>query len=390
MPHRNFRYRLFPSAAQAAQLEAMLGAFCDLYNAALHERIDCWRKTGRSLRYADQARELKAVRAVDEQLAGYSFTACQQLLRRVDKAFAAFFRRVKAGERPGFPRFKPKHRFDAIEFRVGDGLTVKKDGRIGLVGLPAPIKVRRHRPVPEGAKLGTAIVSRSAGQWYVSFLAELPEPQPVERPFAPVGIDVGITHLAALSDGTVIDAPRWAREAQAKQRRLQRALARKQRGSARRRKARQTYARFAARVAAQRRDFIHKLTTDLTRRFTHIAIEDLNLRALARGFLAKDVLNGAWGMLFAQLRYKAAWAGGEVQGQRPHGTSQDCSGCDEPVPKALSVRWHCCPHCGLSVDRDVNAARNVLVRASFMGPGKGLRAQSTPAGAGLAREAVGY
>ena len=118
---RNYRFRLYPSAAQIEQLEAMLGAFCDLYNAALHERIDCYRKTGRSLSYYDQANELKAVRAVDGRLAGCSFSAEQQLLRRVDKAFKAFFRRIRHGEKPGFPRFQAKARFDSIELRVGDG-----------------------------------------------------------------------------------------------------------------------------------------------------------------------------------------------------------------------------------------------------------------------------
>lgn len=386
---RNYRFRLYPTAAQEAALTGMLGAFCDLYNAALHERIDCYRKTERSLGYYDQALQLKAVRAVDERLAGLSFSAEQQLLRRVDKAFKAFFARVKRGDKPGFPRFQAKVRFDSIEFRVGDGLTLKKDGRIGLTGLAGTLKVKRHREIPEGAKLGHAILSRNGGHWHISFLASLPDIQAPAREFAPVGLDLGVANLVALSNGEAVATPQWAREAAAKQRRHQRRIARRRNGSARWRKAKADYARFARRVANQRRDFLHKLSAGIVREHSHIAVEDLDVRALGRGMLAKEVLNAGWGSFLAMLRYKAESAGGVVETVDPRNTSQDCSACGSLVPKALSERRHDCPHCGYSADRDVNAAQNILLKSSFMRPGSGLRAQSGPeARVELAREAV--
>ena len=386
---RNYRFRLYPSAAQEVWLGAMLGAFCDLYNSALHERIDCYRKTGRSLNYYDQAKELKAVRAVDERLASTSFSAQQQLLRRVDKAFKAFFARLKRGESPGFPRFQAKARFDSVEFRVGDGLTLKKDERIGLTGLAGAIKVKRHREIPPGAKLGHAIVSRNGGHWHVSFLVTLPAAEAPAREFSPVGIDLGVTNLVALSDGRAIATPQWVREAAARQRRHQRRIARREMGSNRRRKAKRDYARFMRALADKRRDFLHRLSSRLVREHSHIAVEDLDVRALGRGMLAKDILNAGWGSFLAMLRYKAESAGGAVEAVDPSGTSQLCSACAGDVPKSLGVRRHVCPHCGYKADRDVNAAQNILLRADFMGLGSSLRTRSGPdVGAKLVREAV--
>src|SRR5918994_7195354 len=164
MPVLNYKYRLFPNRTQAAGLTDMLGSFCDLYNACLQQRIEAYQRRGKSLGYLDQASELKAVRAADERLAGYSYSAEQQVLRRLDKAFKAFFRRLKArGGKAGFPRFQAKSRFDSAEFRVGDGLTVRKSKRLGITGIPGEIKVKWHRPLPEGANVGAAVLSRSNG-----------------------------------------------------------------------------------------------------------------------------------------------------------------------------------------------------------------------------------
>jgi putative transposase len=158
----SYKFRLFTTAAQEAALTDTLGAFCDLYNACLQQRIEAYQRRGISLRYGNQAAELKAVRAADERLAGYSFSAEQQVLRRLDKTFAAFFGRIKRGARPGFPRFRAKARFDSAEMRVGDGLTIRKSKRLGIVGIPGEIKVRWHRDIPAGAKLGQAPSQRIA------------------------------------------------------------------------------------------------------------------------------------------------------------------------------------------------------------------------------------
>ena len=360
----SYRFRLFTTAAQEAALPDMLGAFCDLYNAGLQQRIEAYQRRGISLRYGNQAAELKAVRAEDERLAGYSFSAEQQVLRRLDKTFAAFFGRIRRGAKPGFPRFRSKRRFDSAEFRVGDGLTLRKSGRIGIVGIPGEIKVRWHRPLPPDAKLGAAVISRSCSKWYVCFQIELPNIEPVARDFAPIGIDLGLISLVALSNGETVPMPQHTRLASKRQRRLQRALSRCKRGSKRRWKAKARLARHSAKTASQRRDGAHKLSREIVDRFTHIAMEDLNIKGLAAGMFAKSVHNAAWGSLVQHVTYKAANAGGVVVLVDPRGTSQICPECGTIRRKTLAERMHRC-ECGCVLDRDVAAAKVVLLRADF-------------------------
>jgi putative transposase len=377
MPVLTYKYRLFPNSTQAVALTDMLGSFCDLYNACLQQRIEAYRRQGKSLGYIDQANELKAVRLADERLAGYSYSAEQQVVRRLDKAFKAFFGRVRRGT-GGFPRFRAKSMFDSADFRVGDGLTIRKSRKITVVGIPGEIKVRWHRDLPAGARVSTAVLSRSCGKWYICFSVETPAahgPHPVR---AVVGIDVGLISLMATSDGDAVPTPQWVARASNKQRRLQRALARCRRASKGRQRAKQNLARQAARVANQRRDFTHKLSRTLVNRYSHIAFEDLNITGLARGMLAKSVLNAAWGQLISFTDYKAANAGGLVATVDPRGTSQECDGCGRVTPKTLSDRIHNCPGCGTVEDRDVHAAKVIKHRAFpwSKGPGAGLGASS--------------
>lgn len=366
----SYKFRLYPNRAQAAALDGMLVAFCDLYNAALQQRIEAYRRQGRTLRYADQAAELKAVRAADGRLAGLSFSAEQQVLRRLDKAFAAFFRRLKKGSKAGFPRFRAKSMFDSSEMRVGDGLTLRKSKRLGVVGIPGEIKVKWHRPLPENAKLGAAVLSRSCDRWFVCFQVELPDVEP-RQDFAPVGIDLGLSALVALSTGETIPTLQITRNAAAALRRRQRKLARAKRGSRGRKIARRSVARFQAKIAAKRRDGLHKLSCELTRRFSHLAMEDLNVKGLARGMLAKAVHNAAWSTLAGMIRYKVERTGGVVVLVDPRGTSQTCPECGLVAAKALAERIHRC-ECGCVLDRDVAAAYVILRRAGFQGPGTGL------------------
>ncbi|MCW2240801.1 putative transposase [Azospirillum canadense] len=273
----------------------MLGAFCDLYNAGLQQRIEAYRRQGRTLRYVDQAAELKAVRAGDERLSSYSYSAEQQVLRRLDKAFAAFFRRRKTNAKAGFPRFRAKSMFDSAEFRVGDGLTLRKSKRLGIVGIPGDIKVTWHRDLPAGATVGAAVLSRSAGKWFACFQVTLPDAAIPHKDGASVGIDVGLSSLIATLDGEAVETPQWTKRAARKQRRLQRALARGKRSSKRRATVRRNLARHSAATANRRRDFLHKLSRSLVDRYAVIALEDLSVERLARSMLAKAVHNAAWG-----------------------------------------------------------------------------------------------
>ena len=158
----SYKYRIYPTRSQAAMLGEMLRDFCALYNAALEERVDAYRKRGICLGYTHQAVELKAVRALGYGFEHWSFSAEQQVLRRLDKAFKAFFRRCKAGEKPGFPRFRARARYHAAEFRVGDGLTLRKTGWISIVGIPAEIKCIWHRNLP--SEPTSAILTRQNGK----------------------------------------------------------------------------------------------------------------------------------------------------------------------------------------------------------------------------------
>lgn len=380
----SYKYRLYPNVAQYDGLTGMLGAFCDLYNAGLQQRIEAYQRRGASLRYGNQAAELKAVREADERLAGYSFSAEQQVLRRLDKSFSAFFSRIRRGAKPGFPRFRAKSRFESAEFRVGDGLTIRKSKRLGIVGIPGEIKVKWHRELPADAKVGAAVISRFCGKWYVCFQIELPDAAPTDRAFAPIGIDLGLTSLVALSTGETVPAPQWTGAAAAGLRVRQRVVARKpNKRSSHRAKAVKRLARYQRRTANRRRDFAHKLSRRLVDTYTHIAFEDLNIKGLAAGMLAKSVHNAAWAQLILFVSYKAANAGGEADGVRPHGTTIDCSGCGVAVPKRLGDRTHICPDCGLVLCRDVNAARNVLARTKFKPHGTCGRAQSQRIAASL-------
>lgn len=365
---RTFKFRIRPNRAQGEALDAMLGDCRALYNACLEQRVDAYRRRGVSLRYGDQAGELKAVREAAPGLARWSFTALQQVLRRVEKTYAAFFRRGR-----GFPRFRSRSRFDSVDMRVGDGLTIRKTRRLGIVGVPGQIKVVWHREMPPGAKLGHAIITRKAGKWFVCFQAEF-EAEVAANAGPAVGIDLGLNSLIATSEGETVQAPRFARKAAASVRRHQRAVARCKRGSNRRRKAKGRLAAASAKVANQRRDFAHKLSRSLVDRFSLIAFENLNLTGLKRGMHARSVHDAAWSQLVQCVTYKAEGAGTTVALVDPRGTSRECPDCGAIRAKRLSERRHTCG-CGCDLDRDVAAARIVLRRATS-GPGTGLRAPS--------------
>jgi len=278
-------------------------------------------------------------------------------LRRLDRAFTAFFRRVNTQVKPGYPRFRSVRRYDSLTWESGWGL---RDGRIALPGI-GHIKVRWHRPIPSSAVVRTITVRRVAGRWFACFsltVSRSPRVAAISRP--PVGLDLGIQHYAALSTGEQIPGPRAYRAAMRQLRLAQRRVCRRQKGSYRRQKAGLLLARRHQRIRNLRQDHAHKVTRRLVSEFSLVAVEDLNIRGLARGFLAKDVRDQGWAAFLTTLEYKAAEAGTRLVRVPPGGTSKTCSGCGVLVPKLLSERIHWCPDCGLAIDRDTNAARNIL------------------------------
>ena len=366
----SYKYRIEPNRTQAALLSEMLGDFCQLYNAALEHRILAYQK-GVSIRCNDQINSLPVIRRDLPHQGQWSAAAQQQVMRKLDRSFKAFFARIKRGEKPGFPRFRARDRYHAADFRVGDGLTIRKSGKLGFVGVPGEIKVRWHRELLSKPK--SAIISRNAGKWYIVFHVEVTE---VERASPDsVGIDFGLTSLVALSTGETEPRPNWTKHSARELRKRQRAIARCKRGSNVCRKRVAVAAKFQARVAAKRRDMCHKLSRDLVNRFGRIAIEDLNIKGLVRGMLAKHVHDAAWAQIAQMLDYKAASAGVEIVRVDPRGTSQTCPECGTVAVKTLAEREHRC-ECGCVLDRDVAAAMVVHFRAFGFWPGTGLESLS--------------
>jgi putative transposase len=367
MPTLSYKYRIEPNKTQSAALSDMLRDFCGLYNAGLQQRIEAYRRRGISVNYGMQADELKAVRLAAPEFARWSYSAEQQVLRRLDKAFKAFFQRCKEGKKPGFPRFRASARYHAADFRVGDGLTLRKSGRIGLVGVPGEIKVRWHRELP--SKPASAILTRQGNKWFVVFHIEV---KVVDRAGPDsVGIDFGLTSLIALSNGETESRPNWTKKAAKGLRRRQRAVARCKRRSKTRAKRVAALARYHTRIANRRRDHLHRISRHLIDRFGRIGIEDLNIKGLAAGMLAKHVNDASWAQLTAMLEYKAASAGVEFVKVDPRGTSQECPECGLVKAKTLVEREHRC-ECGAVLDRDVAAAMVVHFRAFGFWPGSGL------------------
>jgi len=358
---RTYKYRLYPNKEQVAALEHQLNEACSLYNAALQERRDAWKMQRVNLNYYDQANQLKEIREAGN-LALANFSACQDVLRRVDKTFRAFFRRIKAGDKAGYPRFKSRDRFDSYTFPAwGDGCHLTEASRLKIQGVGV-IKLKMHRPIV--GEIKTLTLKREAGKWYACFSTVINVPVPISPPDA-IGIDVGLYSFVALSNGELVANPRNLKAELGKLRRCQRKVARRKRGGSNRRKAVRLLQKAHAHVRNQRSDFQHKLSRQLVNTYGFIAVEDLNVKALSRSMLAQSVNDAAWGSFLAKLAYKAEEAGGQIVRVNPNGTSQVCSrcGCLPDVPKTLADRIHSCPHCGLVIDRDVNAARNILNRA---------------------------
>jgi len=362
---RTYKYLLYPHSYQAKKLGYALDLSRNVYNAALEQRIDVYKETGSCVTYTVQSKHFGNLRRSDpDGLGVLNFTCMQQTLRRLDKAYRAFFRRVKSGDAPGFPRFKSARRWHSVEFTYGNGCKLRLDdtGRALLyIQNVGEIKIKLHREIPSGAKIKHLVVKRSLGKWYAFFQIELPDVEIVERELAEIGIDVGLHSLLALSDGALVENPRWLRAGLTELRVKQRRLSRRKRGSARRRKAAFQVAKQHDHIANQRRDFWHKTTRQLVDAYTLIAIEDLSLGFMTHNHhLALSAHDAGLGMFRRMLESKVENTGSQVIAVPPAHTSQRCSGCGEIVKKDLSVRIHHCPHCDLTLDRDVNAAVNIL------------------------------
>ena len=353
-------YRLLPLKSQHRALERICAAQRELYNAALEERIDCYRKTGTTRNYIDQSKALTRCRREVPEMGALPVTLQRWTLKRLDDAFQGFFRRLKARSgKAGFPRFRSKGRWEAFGFTEIKG--VRFDGkRLRFAGMPGGLKLHLHRPLPAQADIRSCVLRRDGRGWHVGLQIAVTAPKKRSVASA-VGVDLGLKVFAYYSDNVVILNPRIAQRAEKELRRRQRALARCKARSKRRSKVRAQVTKLHRKITNTRNTWLHQQSAALVKRTDLIAVEDLNVSNMVRHpTLARSIADASWSRFISMLDYKAEKAGSYLIRVDPRNTSRKCSGCGELVPKLLAVRTHACPPCGLVIDRDYNASLNIL------------------------------
>jgi putative transposase len=381
-----YQYRLNPTPEQATTLALWGELLRRHWNYALGQRLDWLRRTRSPIDrcslvaepigeipdkvdYYTQASELKQTKELFPEYKHIYADCQQQNLMRLDKAWKRWLVPDKNGKRGGKPRFKERGDMCSFTFPrvnhpkagahlLGDTLKLSRIGEV---------KVVLHRPIPDGFELKQATILHKADGWYVSLSLEdgtVPDAMPVNEVKSAVGIDVGLEKFLVTSDGQAVEIPQHYRKAQQQLARQQRQLSRKQKGSKNYDRQANKVARLHLHVARQRKAFHYQVAHWLCASYDLIAFELLNIKGLARTRLAKSILDAAWGAFLTIAQAVAVKRGKVAIGENPNGTSQECSGCGETVKKTLAERVHSCPHCGVNMDRDWNAAINILNRAS--------------------------
>jgi putative transposase len=376
---RSYRYLLQPTVRQRAGLDDLLRRQCELYNAALEDRRGAWQWERRSVSYVDQCRTLTGLRGVRPDVLGEGVTVCRGTLKRLDRAFGAFYRRCRAGQTPGFPRFKSVRRWDSVQWEDRCGWRLDEGRRrLHLYGL-GDVKVRFHRPLRDTPKAITVV--REGRRWWVSVRCVDVPAEPLPETGRSVGIDLGVCALVATSDGALLVEGRFGRQAAERLAVAQQDLSRKRRGSHRRRKAVERVVGAHRKVRNQRKDLAHKLSRGLVDDYDLIVHEDLQIAnmvrrpkakpaedgsylpngAAAKGGLNRSTHDAGWGQLLSFVAYKAEDAGREVITVDPRHTSQRCSQCGHiaAANRVTQATFHC-RACGLQAHADVNAAVNIL------------------------------
>ena len=369
-PRKTYLFRIYPTRKQINTLEQWLGLCCEVYNAALDERRSAYCVAGVSLSYAHQCAELPECKEVRPELYEVPAQVLQDAVKRVERAYNDFFRRVKLGQKPGYPRFKSRFRYDSLTFKqYRNSFDVipgnkKHKGTLVLAKL-GHVKMVLHRAIQGTPK--TAVVKRTpTGKWFVAISSELEEEDVQQKrlPACPesVGLDVGLKTFAYLSTGDEIPNPRFFRAEEAALARAQRKLSKALHGGSREREQkRKVVARVHERTLNRRKNFIEQEVCKLIKRFGLLAVEALVVRNMVKNpKVAKSIADASWSTFFAHLLCKAEEAGREVVRVNPAYTSQTCSGCGHRQPMPLSVRVYECPRCGLVLDRDYNGSKNIL------------------------------
>jgi len=352
------KYRLFPSKAQETALNETLAVCRLVYNSLLHERTALHEQGLKSPAYYTQAPAITQWKKDHAELKTVHSQVLQNVAVRVDLAFQAFFRRVKAGETPGYPRLKGEGQYDSITY-PGSGFKIGESSVwLSLFGRQVQVQAKLHRPIV--GKVKTCTVRRYGSKWFVCFSVEQPDnllPKSEEA----VGLDAGLNSFLALSNGEFVDNPRFFRRDEKALAKAGRKQAKTVKRSKERRKANRVLSRIHERIRNRRHDFVHQTARRLVNRFGVIAVEKLNVKGMVKNHnLAKSISDASWSMFRSVLAHKAESAGREICAVNPAYTSQDCHACGYRAKKKLSERWHNCPMCTASLDRDTNAAINIL------------------------------
>jgi putative transposase len=348
---QTYKFRLYPTGQQEHAMTETVETCRRLYNDLLDDRIK--HPTGTF----EQKRNLTIRRKQNKYLKQVHSQVLQDVALRLGKAFGAFFCGLSR-----FPKFKRKGRYNSFtypQFGQHGGFKIV-DGQLHL-SLIGKVRMILHREI-EG-RMKTCTVVRDIDQWYACITSEKEVPKAPSNDKPSVGVDLGVTSFAALSDGTILPAPKLLKKAEIEIKNLQRSLSRKEKGSKNREKAKIALEKTWRRLRNRRNDFAHKTSKIIADNYGTIVFEDLKIPNMVKNHhLASAILDSCWGKTRQLTGYKTERRGGRVILVEPRGTSQECSGCGRLVEKALSERVHSCPHCGLELDRDVNAARNILAR----------------------------
>ena len=354
---KTFQYRLYPTRQQLKKLEATLEECRWLYNETLAYRKDAWEQRQQYISWYDSKKRIPILKQERPTLSSVHSQVLQNVTERVELAFQAFFRRCKAGKEPGYPRFKGYGRYDSFTFPQS-GFTLTHDKRVCLSKIGS-IKMVYHRPIK--GQIKTCTVQRSStGKWYVSFSCEAEPERLPERP-EQVGLDVGLKTFATLSDGTEIENPRFFRKEEKALAKVQRKHSKLAKGTPERRKHRKVVARVHERITWRRENFTHQESRTIVNSYGVICVEDLQVNRMTHNHcLAKSIADASWAAFFAQLDAKAEEAGRQFVKVNPAYTSQTCSRCEHRQKISLDVRVFNCPCCSSHLDRDLNAALNIL------------------------------
>jgi putative transposase len=353
-----YKFRLYPTKSQKTMMERTLDLCRWTYNQTLAYRKNAWEIEQRSTSKYETNNLLPNWKVENPELCEVFSQVLQNAQERVDLALKSFFRRVKSGENAGYPRFKGKGWYDSFTYpQFGFKLEA---GKLHLSKL-GNIKIKLHRQI-EGRIKRLTIRRSATGKWFACFSVETEDATlPPWKNGSVVGIDVGLESFATLSNGEKIKNPRFFRSEEKELAKAQRRLVKAPKGSPERKKAINVVQRIHERIANKRYDFTHQISRDLVDRFGTVCFEDLNIKGMLHNpSLAKSISDVSWKMLVTITSYKAASAGSRVILVDPRNTSKMCSCCGSLVEKSLSDRVHNCPHCGLLMDRDQNAAINIL------------------------------